>query len=374
MYVPSSRFLDNLLTEVQMASEELGKHYHNIGDLANALKNFNRMRDYCTTPAHIATVAFHVIAVNVEQKNWLGVQNQVSKIRNLQMKPEESVKNQPKIAAAQGLQCMALGEYKEAANAFLSVEVTLGDTYNEILSSNDVAVYGGLCALASMSRSELKSRVLDNTNFRSFLELEPHIRRAINSFCASKYSQCLEILELYRADYLLDVYLQDQIPLLYSKIRTKSIVQYFQPFSRVTLDSMEKMFGTTSTQASNQATQGNTTASEAFRNELIQMIQSHSLAARIDLENNVLIAQEESKRAAMQQEALDTVDGFIQEARIKLLRLNAINAGLEVKPPGKGAGKSGGIDINSLVDTGMGGMNGSSNFSGSGYSLRNTRA
>lgn len=129
-----------------MASEELGKHYHNIGDLGNALKNFSRMRDYCTTPAHIATVAFHVIAVNIEQKNWLGVQNQVSKIRNLQMKPEESVKNQPKVFAAQGLQYMALGEYKEAANAFLNIETTLGETYNDVISSNDVAVYGGLCS------------------------------------------------------------------------------------------------------------------------------------------------------------------------------------------------------------------------------------
>lgn len=372
-----------------MASEELGKHYHNIGDLANALKNFNRMRDYCTTPAHIATVAFHVIAVNIEQKNWLGVQNQVNKIRNLQMKPEESAKNQPKVFAAQGLQFMALGEYREAANAFLNIETSLGETYNEVISSNDVAVYGGLCALASMGRSELKTRVLESTNFRSFLELEPHIRRAINSFCASKYSQCLEILELYRADYLLDIYLQDQIPSLYQKIRTKSIVQYFQPFSRVTLESMEKMFGNTP-QAQSQsgkssaaavADQGSTTmtSSESFRDELIQMIQSHALLARIDLENNVLIAHEESKRAAMQQEALDTVDGFIKEARVKLLRLNAINGGLEVKPVAKNAGKTtaggGGIDINSLVDTGMGGMNvgGQGNFSSTGYSLRNGR-
>lgn len=354
-----------------MASEELGKHYHSIGDLQSALKNFNRMRDYCTTPAHIATVAFHVIAVNIEQKSWLGVQNQVSKIRNLQMKPEE---NQPRVAAAQGLHHMALGDYREAAGAFLGVETTLGDSYNEILSSNDVAVYGGLCALASMSRSELKSHVLESTSFRSFLELEPHIRRAINSFCASKYSQCLEILELYRADYMLDIYLQDQLPTIYQRIRTKSIVQYFQPFSRVTLDSMEKMFGTAPNWSSKQGTQNAKAASEAFRDELIQMIQSHALSARIDLENDVLIAHESSRRAAMQQEALETVDSFIREARLKLMRLNAINGGLEVKPAGKTVGKAGGIDINSLVDAGMGGVNGSGNFTGTGYSLRSNRS
>lgn len=373
------QYKNNLIREsIRMGSEELGVHYHNTSDPANALKSFNRMRDYCTTPTHIANTAFRVIAVNIEQKNWLGVQSQVNKIRGLQMKPEETAKNAPKVSAAQGLQHMSLGEYRDAANSFLNTDFSLGDTYNEVISSNDVAVYGGLCALASMSRSELQSKVLDNTNFRSFLELEPHIRRAINSFCASKYSQCLEILESYRADYLLDIYLQDQLRTIYQKIRTKSIVQYFQPFSRVTLDSMEQMFGGSAGTSTTNGTNGTSShagssSSETFRNELISMIESNALKARIDLENNVLIAYEESPRAVMQQQALDTVDNFIREARIKLLRLNAINGGLDVKPApkeGKGKGAAGGMDISSLVDTGS---NGYGNFSGQGYSLRSGR-
>lgn len=355
-----------------MGSEELGVHNHNTGDLPNALKSFNRMRDYCTGPGHIATTAFRTIAVNIEQRNWLGVQSQVAKIRALQqMKPEESAKNQPKIFAAQGLQYMNLGDYKEAANFFLDVDfAALGDNYNDVISANDVAVYGGLCALASMSRSELQNKVLDNANFRSFLELEPHIRRAINSFCASKYSQCLETLESYRVDYLLDIYLQEQLGLIYTKIRTKSIVQYFQPFSRVTLKSMEKMFGTTSTSTTN-GQQSSTGTITPFVQELIQMIESDALQARIDLERMVLIAYEESPRAVMQQQALDTVDDFINEARIKLLRLNAINGGLEVKQA-QNKGKqtaSGAMDISGLVDV----SSGSGQFQGQGYSLRSAR-
>jgi len=361
-----------------MGSEELGVHYHHTGDPANALKSFNRMRDYCTTPAHIASTAFRVIAINIEQKNWLGVSSQVTKIRSLQMKPEEAAKNAPKISVAQGLQYMSLGEFKEAANSFLNTDFSLGDTYNEVISSNDVAVYGGLCALASMNRSELQTKVLDNANFRSFLELEPHIRRAINSFCASKYSQCLDILESYRADYLLDIYLQDQLSTIYQSIRTKSIVHYFQPFSRVTLDSMEQMFGGSGGRSSANLSNGASShtpasSSETFKNELISMIESNALQARIDMENNVLIAYEESPRAVMQQQALDTVDSFIREARIKLSRLNAVNGGLDVKPaPKDPKGKSaGGMDIASLVDTGS---NGYGNFQGQGYHLRSGRS
>src|ERR1700744_3188357 len=196
------------MSNVQMGNEDLGTHYYTIGDLNNALKAYSRMRDYCTTAPHIASTAFRIIAVAIEQRNWLAVQSQVHKLRNIQLKPEESTRNNPKMQAATGLQKVSAGDSVEAAISFIGTDSSLGDSYSDVLTSNDVAVYGGLCALASMSRSELQIRVLENSNFRNFRELEPHTRRAITFFCGSKYSQCLEILESYRAEYLLDIYLQ----------------------------------------------------------------------------------------------------------------------------------------------------------------------
>src|SRR5271170_240008 len=266
-----------------MGNEDLGNHYYSIGDLNNAVKAYGRMRDYCTTPAHIASTSFRIIQVAIEQGNWLAVQSQVHKIRNLQMKTDDAARNQPKIQAAMGLYQMCTGEYREAATSFLATDPSLTDTYNEVLSSNDIAVYGGLCALASMDRHELQTKVLENASFRNFLELEPHIRRAISFFCASKYSQCLDILESYRADYMLDIYLQAHVEDVYNKIRTKSIVQYFQPFSIVTLDSMEGMFGrapvpSMMNAANEQNSNGTATASgtsgQSIEEELIGLIES----------------------------------------------------------------------------------------------------
>lgn len=331
-----------------MGNEDLGSHYHSIGDLTNATKAYSKMRDYCTTPSHIASTAFRIILVSIEQENWLAVQSQVHKIRSLQMKPEESARNQPKCNVAMGLQQMAACDYGEAALSFLGTDPSLGESYNEIVTSNDVAVYGGLCALATMSRSELQAKVLDNNNFRNFLELEPHIRRAISFFCSSKYSQCLEILEAYRADYLLDIYLQPHFDVILDKIRTKSIVEYLRPFSRVTLDSMQGIFGKSipvSGTTANGVTNGATSAT-AMENELISLIEAGVLNAKIDLENRVLVAREDDERAQTHEQALKMVDGFIREARLKIMRIAAVNAGLEVKPlPGKkgwaGAGGGG---------------------------------
>lgn len=375
-----------------MGNEDLGSHYYNTGDLGESLKAYSRMRDYCTAPAHIASNAFRMIQVAIEQRNWLAVQSQVTKIRSLGMKAEEAARNAPKTTVAGGLAAMAQGEYKNAATFFLETDPSLGESYNEVVSANDVAVYGGLCALASMSRSELQEKVLDNDKFRSYLEMEPHIRRAVNLFCASKYSQCLEILESYRVDYLLDIYLQDQIPLLYHQIRTKSIVQYFQPFSRVTLKSMEQMFGAHSSTAAS-LSMNQQQPNSAFIDELITMIDSGQLDARIDLADAVLVAHDDPPRAAMQQHALDTVDAFIREARIKLLRLNAVSNDLIVKPDKRGriggsnnlSGAQAGMDVSGLLDGGSyslsngdggGSVNNNRNGSlgGQGHSLRGTAA
>jgi hypothetical protein len=39
---------------------------------------------------------------------------------------------------------------------FLEVGPELGNSYNEVMAPQDVATYGGLCALASFDRMELK--------------------------------------------------------------------------------------------------------------------------------------------------------------------------------------------------------------------------
>lgn len=43
---------------------------------------------------------------------------------------------------------------------FLEVGPELGTSYSEVIAPQDVATYGGLCALASFDRTELKASIL----------------------------------------------------------------------------------------------------------------------------------------------------------------------------------------------------------------------
>lgn len=60
-----------------------------------------------------------------------------------------------------GLGELACCRYKVAAQNFLRLNLDSWDT-NDVMTPNDVAIYGGLCALATYSRSELQSCIISN--------------------------------------------------------------------------------------------------------------------------------------------------------------------------------------------------------------------
>ena len=66
------------------------------------------------------------------------------------------------------------------------------------MSPNNVAVYGGLCALATFDRDELQKNVISSNSFKLFLELEPQVRDVIFKFYESKYGTCLRLLDEMR--------------------------------------------------------------------------------------------------------------------------------------------------------------------------------
>ena len=311
-----------------MGCEDLGRHYHLIGDLPNAIKAYSKERDSVQTPAHMAIMNLHLMHVAIDQNNWLGVQSHVHKLRNLTQTPTEAERAQPKLCAAMGLAQMATGNYRDAAMSLLATDPRMlqarlddpndPDAYNEVVTPNDIAVYGGLCALASMNRNELQIHVLGNSAFRNYLELEPHIRRAISFFVSSKYSACLTILESYKSDYLLDIYLHRHVNEIYYRIRSKAIVQYFIPFSCVTLAALATAFNTDET---------------TIERTLVNMIENGTLDARIDLEERVLLAQQIDHRRQVHEEALAMAKEYERTVQLRLLRMEIIHAGLEVKVP-----------------------------------------
>lgn len=250
-----------------MGHEDLGKHYETIGDLGKAFEAYSHMRPDVSTPRHIVEIGKHLASVSIQRRDWVMVATNLNKLVGYQNGEEDKL-FQPYQKIATGIAMLGQEKYAEAAKSFLEADTSVPSTsYNEIASANDVAIYGCLLALATMDRKDLQTNVLENSNFKSFLQLEPHLRKAVSQFVIGRYSACLAILESYQPDYLLDIYLQRHVAKIYADIREKCIINYLVPFSCVTLDSMKTAFAA---------------PGKPIEPELAAMIRAGKLQARIN--------------------------------------------------------------------------------------------
>ncbi len=80
-----------------------------------------------------------------------------------------------RLSCASGLADLATRKYKSAAKHFLSAHADHCDM-PDLLSAQNVATYGGLCALATLDRPELHRMVITSSGFKLFLELDPQLR------------------------------------------------------------------------------------------------------------------------------------------------------------------------------------------------------
>ncbi|XP_031476790.1 COP9 signalosome complex subunit 1 [Nymphaea colorata] len=303
-----SGYKTNLIKEsIRMGFNDFGDFYYAHGHLGEAFKSYVRTRDYCTSSKHIIHMCLNVILVSIEMGQFMHVSNYVGKAEQTPEVQDPIIV--AKLRCALGLAHLEAKHYKLAARKFLDTNPELGNNYTEVIAPQDVATYGGLCALACFDRTELKNKVIDNINFRNFLELVPEIRELIHDFYASRYASCLEYLENLKPNLLLDIHLHDHVETLYDQIRHKAIIQYTHPFISVDLHTMASAFKTTVA---------------GLQKELEALITDNQIQARIDSHNKILYARHADQRNTTFQRVLQNGSEFEREVHAMLLRANLI--------------------------------------------------
>jgi COP9 signalosome complex subunit 1 len=176
---------------------------YNCGDLTNAIKNYMRTRDYATSQRHTLEMCMDVVRAGLESNNLNTVHSHIAKAETnpelahtgSSLDAETKSLWLAKVHCANGLLHLEAARYKKAARCFLDVTFDLKNTYNDVIAPNDVAIYGVLCALATFERGELRANLIENGEWKQFLELEPPVREMLYSFYHGRYAQCLEHLD-----------------------------------------------------------------------------------------------------------------------------------------------------------------------------------
>ncbi|KAF7153350.1 hypothetical protein RHSIM_Rhsim01G0153400 [Rhododendron simsii] len=326
--VTDSVDLTNLIKEsIRMGCNDFGDFFYAHGALGDAFKNYVRTRDYCTTSNHVLYMCLNAILVSIEMGQFTNVSSYVAKSE--QTPDALGPVSVAKLRAAAGLALLEAKKYKLAARKFLETGHELGNRYSEVIALQDIATYGGLCALASFDRTELKAtipcllllnssynKVIDNLNFRNFLELVPEVRELIHNFYSSHYASCLDYLGNLKANLLLDIHLHDHVETMYEEIRHKALIQYTHPFVSVDLGMMANAFKT---------------SVAGLEKELEALITDNQIQARIDSHNKILYARHADQRNATFQQVLQTGCEFDRDVKSMLLRASLIKHDYKVR-------------------------------------------
>jgi len=308
---------------IRLGHNELGDFHRSRGDFAAALKCYVRARDYCTTSKHTISMCLNVIQVSIHMGNYAHVSNYVSKVEAMPDISDPVLFAQLRVAA--GLMALDAKKYRAAARHFVDVSVDLGNSFSEVCSLADVALYGGLCALAAFDRAELSAKIVSNTAFRSMIELYPEVRELVNDFYSSRYASCLDYLGKLKPHLLVDIHLWPHVSQLYANIRSKALVQYFSPYVSVDMRRMATAFNVEVVE---------------LEKELAALIMAGAIPARIDSQSKILYARHADQRHATFENALAMGETYMRNTKALLLRINLLRADFAVKGTGDTFGPS----------------------------------
>eukprot|EP00811_Abedinium_folium_P036344 NODE_9060_length_1449_cov_9.394856.p1 GENE.NODE_9060_length_1449_cov_9.394856~~NODE_9060_length_1449_cov_9.394856.p1 ORF type:complete len:450 (+),score=143.03 NODE_9060_length_1449_cov_9.394856:86-1351(+) len=304
--------------QVRTCLTQLALFHSEQGDFGNAVKHTSKSREYCTKPSAVFSTCVSLIRLTALTRQYVEIQSYASKAQHATLKDEA---DNSKIFAAYGLYYMTQGKYKDAVVNFAQVkQQDLGSAFSDVLCAQDVALYGVLCALASLDRGEVQARLLDAPGFRECLDLVPQIRDVALDFCNCRYAACLAALGRLRESLSLDVHLHERVDDLCGHVRNRAIVQYFVPFLSVSLHDMAAAFSTNV---------------DGIQSEVAQLIIKRQLNAKIDSHRKVLHVKHANERMATYKDAMRVSQDFLDSTQALILRMNLLKYDFGVAQPAR---------------------------------------
>ncbi|KIK68408.1 hypothetical protein GYMLUDRAFT_35823 [Collybiopsis luxurians FD-317 M1] len=347
-------YSNNMIKEsIRLGHRDLAEFSRSVGDYPSALKHWAKSREFCTTSQHVLDVSLSTIELLIEQRNYSHLPTYVfkaeaalesvttsaanaAKAENaatgvggsrktsaVAMTPDREIM-QSKLDFATALAQLSQSNYERAAYHFLRLSSGtgsgggLGDWFGKLVSPGDIAIYGSVCALASLSRSAFKAQVLENLSFGVYIEQEPHVREMIEAYMASNFKGVLETLSKYHTRHSIDIHLLPHLTTLNALTRNRLVSLYFAPFSSIKLDRMAQAFG------------WSVAETEEY---VVGLVRSGDIGGRVDSRGKVLQVKKTDHRAELFARAMKAGVEIAKTNKKLLYRIKLQQADLVIKAP-----------------------------------------
>ena len=170
-----------------------------------------------------------------------------------------------------------------------------------------------MLALCVYSRGEMRQYLLENVEFRRFLDSSPQYCSILYQYDQCKFAFLLTNVRLLLQESLaFDMFLT-QTRHLEKSIFDHLIVMICGPFTRISIPEMADTLGC---------------SVNVLEEELVSLITSRTLSARIDSSAKVLLSKEVDAKVATYNKVLELGENCIREAKFNLLRMSLLESKL----------------------------------------------
>ncbi|KAI0988755.1 hypothetical protein GJ496_003337 [Pomphorhynchus laevis] len=262
------------IENVKRYLNEIADSHLSGSNFSEALRTYLKMRDYyCTGENQDQLICMHVSLASIFAGDWSNASIYAKKglKQNVDSSNPDKQELYMRVVCCAAMADLGLSKYKNAAEYFSKINIDQF-SFNQLLTPSHICLYGGICALATFTRQELKA-LYYNSQFRQFLELHPLISEAITSYLDSRYCNMFNCLKKLKGYLLIDIFVSGHVSKLYSLIRKKVFFQFFYPYKSVSLQKMSDTF--------------NKDYNE-LEHELIQLINEEDINVKIDHDKRMI--------------------------------------------------------------------------------------
>eukprot|EP00494_Astrolonche_serrata_P023107 UN23364 len=295
--------------KTRLAYIELANAFETQGKFAEAFQKYMEAQEYAESHRYQIELKVRICQAAILASNFIQVKHQATHCLE-SMEYRMTLKKHE-----DGILCVCLAiyylnrrMYPEAAQWFYRNNcVSLEKYLSNIISDEDIGLYGALTNIIYCNRGQFESRVIRNKIFQGYLAKSPKARNLVNSYHQCRYADVTKALAALDVDVRIDMYLKEQASDILSAVRGKAMVQFFSPFSAMGMGKMAEKFGV---------------SEEDLEKELVTCISAGHIHAKIDSHNKVVFAIDKDEEEELFDEIKKMGDEWKQQTQAMLLRMS----------------------------------------------------
>lgn len=228
--------------EVREAYLCKAEYLSRIGSKDAALTVFRKTQDKTVSLGHRLDLLFHIIRIGLFYVDHDLITRNIEKAKSL-IEEGGDWDRRNRLKVYQGVYCMAIRDFKNAATFFLDTVSTF--TSYELMDYKTFVTYTVICCMISLPRVDLREKVVKGSEILEVLHSTPDIREYLFSLYNCQYAEFFQKLAFVEKMLKQDRLLAPHFRYYVREMRISAYTQLLESYRSLTLQYMADAFGVT---------------------------------------------------------------------------------------------------------------------------------